>query len=491
VLLALILVNAAAIAAIRVYPFVDLPFHLSAATIYRDYRAADAVFPRYFVLAPLFPEPNVAHLLLAAAPFFPGVEAANRVLLVLYFVAVPLVTKSIVERLGGDPWSALLSILLLYNFNIAWGFAGYLLAIPLVLVFLRVLIDFTERTRRRDVILLAVIVVLLFFAHVLAMLFAVTVLAVASALVPPRRRQIPRALVAMLPGLALLAWWWAGRNEPSTAAFLTRYYRNEYFPTWWATRRRLLTHDNAQLFAGRAGTLAALVFAAAILMPPLLAMRSRVAGIAGLWRRPGARAVVSFGCVAMACGLVLPDRIPAQSALYERFSVFALLAFVFLGALVLPNPLPRRQVIAICLAATAYTGLRLEYLRAFAADTRSFTADVLPPGGDSTLFAVIHASRFRGLPVYTHFPDYYTVWRHGIAATELTQFRFGVIRPQPGGPRLPFYDTSPHPRVDLRQYAGVDYLLMRSRQAPQEITGFSLEKESGEWTLYKNVKLAN
>jgi hypothetical protein len=185
------------------------------------------------------------------------------------------------------------------------------------------------------------------------------------------------------------------------------------------------------------------------------------------------------------CGLLLPDRLPGQSALYERFSVFLLLAFVFLGSLLAPARLSRRHIAAICLVAAAYTLLRVEYFRSFASETRAFTPQFFPEGGDRTLFAIVYAPRFRGLPAYTHFPDYYTVWRRGIAATELTQFRFGVIRPRPGAPPLPFYDTSPNPRVDPSRYAGVDYLLIRSVGPPKAIDGFALEKEADRWKLYR------
>jgi hypothetical protein len=193
--------------------------------------------------------------------------------------------------------------------------------------------------------------------------------------------------------------------------------------------------------------------------------------------------VLAFGAVALFCSVVLPDRLPGQTALYERFSVFLMLAFVFLGSVLAPRPWLSRHTAALCLVAIAYTGFRIDYFRAFAADSRPFRPEFLPEGGDRLLHGLIYDRRFRGLPAYIHFPDYYIVWRQGIATTELTQLRFSVIRHRPGGPELPYFDTSPNAATPAP--AAASYLLVRGQAPPRRLDAFAITSEGGRWRVYK------
>src|SRR5690348_3780362 len=109
--------NLAIVLSLRVYPFVDLPFHLAAATIYRDYHNPSSLFRMYFTIRPLLFEPNVLHLLITGLPLngAPSVDAMNRLLLCGYVTALPLMVYALIRRLHGNDWFALLVFVLVFN----------------------------------------------------------------------------------------------------------------------------------------------------------------------------------------------------------------------------------------------------------------------------------------------------------------------------------------------------------------------------------------
>jgi hypothetical protein len=331
--------------------------------------------------------------------------------------------------------------------------------------------------------------VLLFYTHVLAMLFAAAVL-VCSALLHPRDwRRLWWTLLALVPALGLTCWWWLGRgvsSGESTLAFLAHYYRTEYIQHFLALRRRLLTNDNTQLFSGRTGVLAALALTAPIVVPPLLALAKKRQRLISLRTETPVRALAAFTLVAFLCCMLLPDRIPNQTALYERFGVLLLLSLV-LWSSVLYTRLSRRVALALCIAALGSTAVRVSYFTGFALDAHPFTAELLPVGTSGrTLLGLMYDERFRGHPAYRHFPDYYIAWNRGVAATELTQFRFGVVRAGSQG-ALPGYVAAPTARSFAD--ANVDYVLVRGAMPVSADRRFEMVRTSGDWRLYElNVK---
>ena len=100
---------------------------------------------------------------------------------------------------------------------------------------------------------------------------------------------------------------------------------------------------------------------------------------------------------------------------------------------------------------------------------------------------MLYDERFRGHPAYKHFPDYYITWRHGIAATELTQFRFGTVRANPLGIVPPRFVASPTPlSFDETK---VDYLLVRgaSPTEVQSVHRLRLLRSADSWYVYENL----
>jgi hypothetical protein len=486
-----LLAQIAIILSLRVYPFVDLPFHLAAATIYHESHDPNSFFSAYFIVRPLLFEPNVLHLLITGYPFNHAlsVDAMNRLVLCGYVATLPLIVYALIRRVGGNEWFALLVFPLIFNFNVAWGFVGFVMAIPLALLLLYWMMAGDRHSSLRTGLICAGGLILLYYTHVLAMLFTATVLAL-SALVRGRdERRMWWILPALIPAVVLTFLWWFGRggtSSESTLTFLARYYRTEYFQHFIALRRRVLTNDNTQLFAGALGVGVALALSLPIVVPTLVALVKRRQQAASLFDGVPRRVLAVFTLVALGCCLLLPDRIPDQTALYERFGVLLLLSMV-LWSSILYVKISRRLAVVLCVIALGSTAVRLSYFAAFARDASAFTPDLLPDGSSGrTLLGLLYDERFRGHPAYKHFPDYYITWRHGIAATELTQFRFGTVRANPQGINPPRF--VPYPTALIIKETKVDYLLVRgtSPTEVQSVHRFRMLRSSDSWYLYEN-----
>jgi hypothetical protein len=189
----------------------------------------------------------------------------------------------------------------------------------------------------------------------------------------------------------------------------------------------------------------------------------------------------------------MPDRIPGEPGLHERFAVFLFAAAILASS---AAPWPRwsgRHALAICVFVAACQAARIEYFTAFTRESRDFAREVFPDAArEATLLGLVYEGEFRGHPVYTHFADYFTVWERGIAVTEAAQFRFGTVRTNPKAPPLPRHDSSPGEGVELEAIgAQVDYLLVRGtppRPAALD-AAFEIVRSVGAWRLYRSRRL--
>lgn len=466
----------------RLYPFVDLPNHLAVATIYKhigDHR----LFARYFTVRPVFPEANVLHLVFTASSLFPSVEFANRFFYLAYLVAFPASMLLLIRACGGNQQFAILGFLLLYNLSVYLGFVGSTIAEPLVLLFLYFILRPLPNTAA-SILLLAALLVLLFMAHALAFLFAAA-LFVLCCLV----RICPVGkLLALIPGFGVLILWWRSRPPAAgsgTLHFLVNYYSHEY---WVTLKPRLgfLLLDNYSLFDGVAGYAIALAVSALILAPVVLKWRQALQLLAFH------RGIAVLAALSLACCLFLPGRLPDQPVLYERFSVFLLIAFILWGAL-LWQPRQTTLLIFFCIACL-YIGLWAQYFYEFNQENKGFNAAFLAACTGRT-YGLIYDYTYRGRPLYNHFPSYHIVWNSGIAGTRSIDYAFGTVRRKAGFAELPAYDEWVGKfRNYQRQYVDMDFLLVRG-QPPWEWYGtpeagsFSYLRQADKWRILQRPQL--
>ena len=486
----------------RLFPFTDLPDHLAAATVVRHIDDPGNPFAELYRVEPGL-RPNTAHTLFCALRVFPSVESANRALLALYVVLLPLSVFLVIRKLGGNPWYSLLSFLLLYNYNASWGFMGFVLASPLVLLFHRLfVIDGAALGSSRRAALAALWLTGMYFVHILAALFALLVFLAGIPFVAKRTwRTLSRCFLVAHPLLIMTLGWWRAENRgaegPGLGSFLSSYYRGEYL-AGLAERRHLFVFDNYHLRDGWPGYALALVFTLGVFLAataPLVAARRRARARTGdaepvaeaAERRRRLAGAAPLLVAALLCCLVLPNGIPRQSVLYERFSVLLFLGLVVAGGALAGRRLPRPAVAAFVALAILHGALWAEHFVAFNRENERFDAAFLrSPSGGGRLAGLVYDYRFRGRPTYIHFPSYYTVWERGAATAKFADFRFGAVRRRAGGASIPHYlewigKTGSY---DGR-FAGMELLLTRGAVADATaLEGFEHIRDSGKWSLF-------
>lgn len=485
----LIALHAALMLSSRLLPFIDIPEHLAAATIARHIDEPGNRFDEYYRVETGL-RPNTLHLVFCAVPVFPSAEAANRIFFALYASLLPLSVLLVIRRLGGNPWFSLLSFLLIYNYSVTWGFAGFAFAIPLVLLFCCFFVfDARGLGSPARAALGAALLVAIYFAHVLAALFALLI--VLFALFPGGARSAKHLLgsvAASLPAVVMTALWWRGQSRgfagPGLVPFLSEYYRDTFLPTL-GQRWHVAVSDNFHLFDGTAGYAAALLFSIAIASPALILLLAKR-------KRPALRdaSVVTLPLLlaSVLCFLLLPNGIPQQWILYERFSVFILLALAIAAGALAPSRISRLGRSALVGLALLHFALWAHYTIAFNRENAGFDRAFLrPDAAERTLAGLIEDYTFRERPVYIHFPSYYIVWTKGIATANFTDYRFGAVRRKDGAPRLPRYlEWAGRLKAYDGRYAGMDYILLRG-DAPDaaDLSRFEAVRRAGPWTLLR------
>lgn len=492
---ALIVLHVALLATARLYPSIDLPDHLAAATIARDAGEASNQFTQYYAFGARF-EPNTFHLFFCSLKIFPSVEFANRLFFCIYAILLPLSVLLVIRKAGGNQWFSLFSFLFMYNINVTWGFVGFTFAIPLVLLFYYFFLlepEGMSTPLRR--LLAALALVGLFFVHLLAALFALLIIFCAVAWRP--RRGFQRALsgfAVAAPLIFLLAFWWHSQRaygETSLFSFLSSYYRRSYVDTL-GHRWGLLVFDNSALHESWAGRAAALFFSSTIVVPALLLLASRSRRPAtGETRREG----LLLGPILLAsllCTLILPNEIPGQPILYERFSSFLLLSVALVASRQVLGRGRRLFAWAVPTVCAIHFVLWANYVTAFNRENAGFNASFLPEaGGGRRLAGMIYDYTFRRKPIYVHFPSYYIVWKKGVTPLSLIDYRFGAVRRKTTFAALPYYLAwvGKFNNLDGR-YGNMDYLLVRGDiplSAARFVEGFAMARSSGPWSIYERT----
>ncbi|MBI5605847.1 MAG: hypothetical protein HY879_21140, partial [Deltaproteobacteria bacterium] len=236
-----------------ILPFVDLPFHLASSTVSRYYGQETNEFQNYFSIN-LSLKPNVIYFLFTSLKIFPTVEAANKIFFGIYIVLFPLSVLLIIRRFGGNYWYGTLTFLVLYNFNVNWGFTGFMFSLPFVLLAFVVTIDFLEEGTSWKAILLSVLLGSLYFFHLLAAVFSLTLFVSCCFY---RYRYSFKLLISKLlpavPVILILSWWFinAPKGNESISDQIVNYFTK--FPYSLDGKLAFLVWDNYFLFEGAKG----------------------------------------------------------------------------------------------------------------------------------------------------------------------------------------------------------------------------------------------
>jgi len=487
----------------RIFPLIDLPYQLSAATIYRFYDAPDSFFPDYYSIKVL-PNPNVAHFLFCGSGIIPGgVETANRVFLILCVILLPVATLLTLRRWGGDPWLSLPAFLLVYHYSFSWGFPGYALAVPFVLIGALLLGEHRRRPRAWLGCLLALWPLLLYGMHLLAALFFAWLLALhAVSLLRRAPRRAFADLAALVPLVALIIYWQMrggpGNDGPGVLPELQNYYVKHYAKSL-LRRAAIFFWDNHALLRGAAGYAVAMLFSGPIVALALAAVARANRGRAAPRPTPAEPIDISILLLIAAASayVLVPFQIPGTAHLFERFAVLVMLACLLYAARHLTlSPRLRLIVLGLCLA---HWGLWAEYHVDFRRQTTDFDRNILPEAApDTVLGAFVFDAGYRGRPIFIHFPDYFTVWKQGISVSKVGDYRFYPIHRRASVERLPVYNEWIGKFGTFNgasngydgDYQGLPYLLTRGSPPPElrhALAGYQVARRQDDWTLLQRV----
>lgn len=508
ILILLCLAHVLVLAQVRIYPFVDTPFHLAASTIVRHYNSVENRFSEFYSLD-MFPKPNVFHTLFCAAPIFPSVEFGNRAFYCLYAILLFWSVWLIGKRIGGNQWFTLLVPLALINYPTQWGFVGFTFGIPIVLLIFYLQMDSNWYLERKNLILLTGLFLLLFFVHMLSLLFALLLWLVMTLWHSRKQwRESIRKVPVVLPVMLLIVVWISMESgfksesvyetygaeetrEMGLFGFLFQYYVRVFFSTI-PGRLKYLSYDNAHLFPGPRGILVGFMLLIFLAWPTMrwLFSGERLSKI-----KPGTDIAnpMIFLLTAAGCYLLLPNRLPGEPVLYERFLVYITLGFIFTAAAFTSRELSKGWKISIVAVALFHLFATGVYFRDFEKDSADFTPELIAGDPMTEKFGamIYDYTTKRGEITYVRFPEYYIVWHQGIACTNLVDFRFGVVGRKVSPDVLPPYNewVGARDNPDLRYpKSGVELVLTRgnlSQAAQYCLEDYTKIRTSGKWALYR------
>ena len=491
-ILVFITFNIILLANARLLPFIDLPNHLAEATIYKFYEPGN-LLANYYQPTPWY-FPNTFHTIFCS--LFPSVETGNKVFHVLYIVLLQASVFLVIQQLGGNAWYGALAILFTFNYNVSFGFVGFAISIPFLIILFYTILLYIEEEKFYMNLVIASLLVMLFFMHAQNALMGLVIYA--CLMLYHFRKSLARffshVLLIPLPLVIMIFIWWftqeSQQQEESTFKYLLDYYTSEYFQSF-LLRFGIVVFDNFQLQDGWPGILIAAGFFLCIIVPVIAARP---------WRKKLLRSLSSHEVICTAilflvvftCYVFAPDQLPGQTPVFQRFCTILLLSFIIFSSVVIKDGRQRWLKYFVTTAVFVYAGLWAEYIYSFNRENKAFTPELfagLNPA--STLAGLIYENEYRGRKAYIHFPGYYIVWKRGIAASKIIDYRFGVVRRAAAESKLPFYEEHIAENYRLQtQYASVNYLLVRGSAPVRKdvnVQAFSLWREVGPWKIFINT----
>lgn len=427
----------------RLYPFIDLPNHLAEVAVYKW--EDTSVLGKFYSVDPGI-HPSSLHYLFCH--FFDDIETGNRFYYMLYVLMLPCITLLIILKLGGNWRFALLSMMLIFNYNTMYGFAGFTMAIPIVLLVFYLLCYDTTRAN----IILAGVLILLFLSHVLCLLFSLFLIFVLALWRSKTCKEFLQRTWFVAPVFVLFVMWqmYAFKSGQSTTAFLLDYYSNDFLPEFYL-RGKIFFFDNFVVASGTKGIILAFLFSCVMVFPVVVKALKHKLSFSILWNFcRQQKEITAFIFVCCVCCFGLPDELPGQEVLYQRFSVFLFLSIIILGSFLYRNSVNQYfQGVALA-TLLAHMILWYDYMEEFDRENenfdRSFFAEV---PYNEPMASVMIDFNYRARAVYMHFSNYHIIWSKGIVTTMLIDYRFGAVKRVASKEILP----------EVKQWAGISRLI--------------------------------
>jgi hypothetical protein len=311
-----------------------------------------------------------------------------------------------------------------YNLPLQMGFYNFCIGAALYFVIVAVWWRRRDRPDWQTVAITVALLVLCYFSHPLPALLAVGSVAVLWLATLPGRRPLRHALhlVALLPALALLIWFWRQRGATLEAAHYSGFGLFSYIMRMWV----MLSFDDYQTKLG----LALFCLLAALIVITLVRRQWR-------WSEGDGFVLLTLAII------VLFARAPMATSggtmLMERMALFVVLSPLAWIAPRLPRRVMAAVVIVLTIVSLGYTGYLVRRYRSLSRRITELVSSAAALEPASTLLPLVRDVRPAGsiVPVLMHAIDYAAVEKGDVdignyeAGTGYFPIRFrpGVVAP--------------------------------------------------------------
>lgn len=471
-----------------ILPFVDLPFHLAEVEVFKNFYNTEYLFSNYFSI-PSTIKSNSIYIYFCTFNIFANVETANKLFYALYILLFPFSVWSFIKTINGNSYYSILSFLFLINHNVHWGFVSYMMSLPVIVFIFILFFNYFALDKHKFIYFIWILFILVFLLHFQMALFIILIFTVLTIIY--HRKSIKFILfniASVIPVIIIMYYAYMIDSRDDTTplySYMLEYYTSSYFVTFLNRFNVLFVVDNYFILRGASGV----IFSLFATIPLLLIFITKIFKLirTQILNNYILRFLLILFTVTVLCFFFLPDVIPGQNIIFERYSVPVFLLIIIISSLIQINKKTENIVIILIpLIVFIHTVFISDYMFDFRKATSDFNKNIFPDNSNSKLAGVILDNDFRGSKVYAHFPMYFTVWKRGIT-TGLIDYRFGLIKRNVSRDILPQYIEWTERQINYDDYyKPVDYLLIRSNSAPT-YKNFNIIKESGPWKLFKSI----
>jgi hypothetical protein len=477
----------------RFLPLLDLPEHLAAIAVWHRYGDAAWNYSRFYDLN-LLPVPYwgyfyPVHLL----AYVMSIEAASKVYLSAYALALPVGVALVARRIGRSPWLALFAFPLVFNFNLSLGFVTFCGGLALYFYAVYALDVFMETPTRRAAAAVGLLALALYFTHILPWMFYGVSAAVLIVTHGWRPRRMAAAVALLAPSLAAaIHGFRAARGTTAVAGGALRF--DAHFDTVLSNLQTLPSSILATWSGDRAFQIMLLL--AALWMMLLLSARADERDSAAAGRFGFAYRLEIIFALAALMPFVLPGHMFKPVDLWMIAGRFVSVAALW--AILLPHgPIAGRRawLVAAVAALAVYYPLKLagawKRFDGRAQQMARMMSHV--PRGSSTLMLVVGDAADPDIDKqaqpYTQFHAYPQLLAGGFDPWFLSTGFPIVAKPDAALP-APIWK---HPETFRLDVHGVryDYVLTKSEVSdysllgPNEANTAPIVDAIGEWRLYR------
>ncbi len=466
---------------VDVYPFVDHPVHLALVQIASEFHLSQpsdsqpfthnwfTPYSATFILGKFLYDSvtNVLHFL----PWIPldtseTVEFVGKVILSIYIILTALSIVYFLKSVGQNAAYVFLTLPVLYNFNMAWGFMPFLLSIPILIFTLGWSIQVAQA--KRAYFVLPVLTLLLFFSHLFAWLLAIILIpAILLTGNHSFRNKIRNLVIAFIPtGIVSLVWYHSLVYTAADDYFLKKSFRMapisnklRFFPEF------VISGDGTNGFRFFFWLLVGIMVFYLVLF---FAHHSRTFPAIRAWKSKDISAVRPMLILLMILiYIICPYSMLTAVWLYNRI---AFLIFITLVLMLPSGNFPGRHLLDItcgivCLIFSIYT---TQFYMAFEKEVSPALEIIeqLPANRSLRMLLIDTRSRLTDHTPFDHIDQYYVIRKHGTVHNP-----FAVLTHMPIRYREPWlsqettfrpevFSTANGIKTDLR-FSAYDYFMVR------------------------------